>query len=70
MADINIAVIRDSVQRSVYKDLICLLNNNRYLSKKELLKKGELNFMQDKWAGIWWKKGEDKNSVKYRECRL
>jgi len=58
----------DSVLRSVYKDLVCLLQENRYLTDQELRKKGELSFIGDElvYGGV---KGEQKNSTSYRECR-
>ena len=51
-----------------FKDLVGLLQYNGYLSKKELINKGELIFLGDKlvYGGV---KGSQTNSVKYRECR-
>ncbi|XP_065649492.1 uncharacterized protein LOC100211039 isoform X1 [Hydra vulgaris] len=64
----TLVVLGDSVERSVYKDLVCLLQENRYLSEQELRKKGEESFIGDElvYGGC---KGEQKNSVDYRECR-
>ena len=69
LADINLAVIGDSIQRSVYKDLVCLLQSNRYLSKNELRKRGEMNFLGDDLA-YGGKKEKQNDSVVYRECRI
>ncbi|XP_034020942.1 PC-esterase domain-containing protein 1A [Thalassophryne amazonica] len=42
-----VVVLGDSIQRSVYKDLVLLLQKEKYLSVKQLKRKGEMNFEQD-----------------------
>ncbi|XP_030578596.1 PC-esterase domain-containing protein 1A-like isoform X2 [Archocentrus centrarchus] len=42
-----IVVLGDSIQRSVYKDLVLLLQKEEYLSLKQLKTKGEKSFEQD-----------------------
>ncbi|XP_066924744.1 proteoglycan 4-like [Clytia hemisphaerica] len=68
LAGKTLVVIGDSVERSVYKDLVCLLQENRYLTDQELRKKGEESFIGDElvYGGV---KGEMKNSIDYRESR-
>ncbi|XP_060555071.1 PC-esterase domain-containing protein 1A-like [Ruditapes philippinarum] len=58
----------ESVQRGVYKDLVLLLQRNKYLTDKDLRAKGEFTFSGDKLieGGQY---GEMTNGVKYREVR-
>ncbi|KAG8006258.1 PC-esterase domain-containing protein 1A [Nibea albiflora] len=42
-----IVVLGDSIQRSVYKDLVLLLQKEKYLSSSQLKRKGEMSFEQD-----------------------
>ncbi|CAL8325403.1 unnamed protein product [Lota lota] len=42
-----VIVIGDSIQRSVYKDLVLLLQRDSYLSSSQLRSKGELTFESD-----------------------
>uniref|UniRef100_A0A3Q3LPC6 Uncharacterized protein n=1 Tax=Mastacembelus armatus TaxID=205130 RepID=A0A3Q3LPC6_9TELE len=42
-----VVVLGDSIQRSVYKDLVLLLQKDKYLSIKQLKSKGEMSFEQD-----------------------
>ncbi|KAJ8262372.1 hypothetical protein GJAV_G00165670 [Gymnothorax javanicus] len=42
-----VVVLGDSIQRSVYKDLVLLLQKDKYLSSRQLKTKGEMNFEQD-----------------------
>uniref|UniRef100_A0A3Q0S362 Family with sequence similarity 113 n=1 Tax=Amphilophus citrinellus TaxID=61819 RepID=A0A3Q0S362_AMPCI len=42
-----IVVLGDSIQRSVYKDLVLLLQKEKYLSLRQLKTKGEMSFEQD-----------------------
>ncbi|XP_028420537.1 PC-esterase domain-containing protein 1A [Perca flavescens] len=42
-----IVVMGDSIQRSVYKDLVVLLQKDKYLTAKQLRSKGEMSFEQD-----------------------
>uniref|UniRef100_A0A8C6KCS9 Family with sequence similarity 113 n=1 Tax=Nothobranchius furzeri TaxID=105023 RepID=A0A8C6KCS9_NOTFU len=43
-----VVVVGDSIQRSVYKDLVLLLQMDRYLSASQLRSKGEMSFEQDR----------------------
>uniref|UniRef100_A0A3Q1EAH3 Family with sequence similarity 113 n=1 Tax=Acanthochromis polyacanthus TaxID=80966 RepID=A0A3Q1EAH3_9TELE len=42
-----ILVLGDSIQRSVYKDLVLLLQKDRFISAKQLKTKGEMSFEND-----------------------
>ncbi|XP_038586422.1 PC-esterase domain-containing protein 1A-like [Micropterus salmoides] len=42
-----IVVLGDSIQRSVYKDLVQLLQKEKYLTSRQLKSKGEMSFEQD-----------------------
>ncbi|XP_032399837.1 PC-esterase domain-containing protein 1A isoform X1 [Etheostoma spectabile] len=42
-----IVVMGDSIHRSVYKDLVMLLQKDKYLTSKQLKSKGEMSFEQD-----------------------
>ncbi|KAJ8356725.1 hypothetical protein SKAU_G00195190 [Synaphobranchus kaupii] len=42
-----VVVLGDSIQRSVYKDLVLLLQKDKYLTVAQLKTKGEMNFEQD-----------------------
>ncbi|XP_056299281.1 PC-esterase domain-containing protein 1A-like [Pseudoliparis swirei] len=42
-----VVVLGDSIQRSVYKDLVLLLQKEKFLSKRQLKRKGEACFEQD-----------------------
>ncbi|XP_041821625.1 PC-esterase domain-containing protein 1A [Chelmon rostratus] len=42
-----VVVLGDSIQRSVYKDLVLLLQKEKYLTSKQLKSKGEMSFEQD-----------------------
>nr|XP_020443614.1 PC-esterase domain-containing protein 1A-like isoform X2 [Monopterus albus] len=42
-----VLVLGDSIQRSVYKDLVLLLQSEKYLTWNQLKSKGEMNFEQD-----------------------
>ncbi|XP_045191184.2 PC-esterase domain-containing protein 1A-like [Mercenaria mercenaria] len=63
-----IVIIGDSIQRGVYKDLVMLLQKNRYLADRDLRAKGEFTFSGDKLieGGQY---GEMTNGVRYREVR-
>ncbi|TMS02426.1 PC-esterase domain-containing protein 1A [Larimichthys crocea] len=63
-----IVVLGDSIQRGVYKDLVLLLQKEKYLSSAQLKTKGEMSFEQDclvEGGSL------DKmhNGVEYREVR-
>ncbi|XP_065071403.1 uncharacterized protein LOC135696061 [Rhopilema esculentum] len=64
----TVVYIGDSVQRSMYKDLVLLFQDKRYLTDQELRAKGELCFLGDELME-GGKKGEMSNSTKYREVR-
>ncbi|KAK7909374.1 hypothetical protein WMY93_014058 [Mugilogobius chulae] len=42
-----VVVMGDSIQRSVYKDLVLLLQTDKYLTVNQLRSKGEMSFEQD-----------------------
>ncbi|XP_070786339.1 PC-esterase domain-containing protein 1A [Enoplosus armatus] len=42
-----IVVLGDSIQRSVYKDIVLLLQKEKYLNLRQLKSKGEMSFEQD-----------------------
>ncbi|XP_022080751.1 PC-esterase domain-containing protein 1A-like [Acanthaster planci] len=63
-----VVIIGDSIQRSIYKDLVSLLQTNTYLSENSLKKKGELSFMDDVLIE-GGKKEEMSNGINYREVR-
>ena len=71
----TVIVMGDSIQRSVYKDLVCLLNqeDSRYLFDVELRAKGEHVFLGDKLlrGGKFLINSEGKmpNGTNYREVR-
>ncbi|XP_071828620.1 PC-esterase domain-containing protein 1B-like [Apostichopus japonicus] len=63
-----VVIIGDSVHRGIYKDLVCLLQGNEFLSRKDLKAKGEETFMNDRLieGGM---KGVMTNGINYREVR-
>ncbi|XP_026208967.1 PC-esterase domain-containing protein 1A-like isoform X2 [Anabas testudineus] len=63
-----IVVLGDSIQRSVYKDLVLLLQKEKYLTLSQLKSKGEMSFEQDCLVegGCL---GEMHNGTEYREVR-
>ncbi|XP_038071046.1 PC-esterase domain-containing protein 1A-like [Patiria miniata] len=63
-----VVIIGDSIQRSIYKDLVSLLQTNTYLSENHLKRKGELSFMDDVLIE-GGKKEEMNNGINYREVR-
>ncbi|XP_068612256.1 PC-esterase domain-containing protein 1A [Brachionichthys hirsutus] len=63
-----VVVLGGSVQRSVYKDLVLLLQKEKYLSLKQLRSKGELSFEQDCLVAGGCL-GEMHNGTDYREVR-
>ncbi|XP_022800771.1 uncharacterized protein LOC111338536 [Stylophora pistillata] len=67
----KVIVIGDSIQRSVYKDLVCLWTqkDSRYLMQRELRAKGELAFLGDKLLSGGKLEGKMVNGVSYREVR-
>ena len=42
-----VVIFGDSIQRGVYRDLVCILQQNVYLTPKNLKGKGERSFMGD-----------------------
>ncbi|XP_024143295.1 PC-esterase domain-containing protein 1A [Oryzias melastigma] len=42
-----VVVLGDSIQRGVYKDLVLMLQTDRYLTQRQLKSKGEMSFEQD-----------------------
>nr|XP_004668568.1 PC-esterase domain-containing protein 1B [Jaculus jaculus]XP_045009160.1 PC-esterase domain-containing protein 1B [Jaculus jaculus]XP_045009161.1 PC-esterase domain-containing protein 1B [Jaculus jaculus]XP_045009162.1 PC-esterase domain-containing protein 1B [Jaculus jaculus] len=63
-----VVVLGDSVQRSVYKDLVLLLQKDRLLTNKQLKTKGELSFEKDQLVA-GGQLGIMHNGTKYREER-
>ncbi|XP_077157365.1 PC-esterase domain-containing protein 1A-like [Paroedura picta] len=63
-----VAVLGDSIQRSVYKDLIWILQHDSLLSSSQMKSKGELCFENDQLieGGVL---GELHNGTHYREVR-
>ncbi|KAL3863864.1 hypothetical protein ACJMK2_005591 [Sinanodonta woodiana] len=63
-----VVIIGSSTQRSVYKDVVLLLQTNKYLTDEQLRKKGELNFEGDELIE-GGRKGVMSNGISYREVR-
>ncbi|XP_045685215.1 PC-esterase domain-containing protein 1B isoform X1 [Phyllostomus hastatus] len=63
-----VVILGDSVQRSVYKDLVLLLQKDDLLTYKQLKVKGELSFEQDKLVN-GGQKAAMHNGTNYREVR-
>ncbi|KAF4089184.1 hypothetical protein AMELA_G00063900 [Ameiurus melas] len=63
-----VVVLGDSIQRSVYKDLVLLLQRDSYLSLSQLKRKGELSFEQDCLIE-GGRLGHMNNGTEYREVR-
>ncbi|XP_060073002.1 PC-esterase domain-containing protein 1A-like [Ylistrum balloti] len=63
-----VVMIGSSVQRSIYKDLVLLLQKNSYLNDRQLRAKGEMNFAADQLL-LGGKKGGMNNGIHYREVR-
>ncbi|XP_073472069.1 PC-esterase domain-containing protein 1A-like [Aquarana catesbeiana] len=61
-----VAVLGDSIQRSVYKDLVSLLQNDSFLTQAQLRNKGEMTFDTLVEGGSLC---EMHNGVTYREVR-
>ncbi|XP_033098871.1 PC-esterase domain-containing protein 1A-like [Anneissia japonica] len=60
-----VVIIGDSNQRGVYKDLILLLQSNRYLTDQELKSKGENSCLND----VQLEQSTMSNGTDYREVR-
>ncbi|XP_074517991.1 PC-esterase domain-containing protein 1A [Halichoeres trimaculatus] len=63
-----VVVLGDSVQRSIYKDLVLLLQRDQYLSMSQLKTKGEYSFEQDSLVE-GGRLGHMNNGTEYREVR-
>ncbi|KAF7706348.1 PC-esterase domain-containing protein 1A [Silurus meridionalis] len=63
-----VVVLGDSIQRSVYKDLVLLLQRDSYLSLSQLKSKGELSFEKDSLVE-GGKLGHMSNGTEYQEVR-
>ncbi|XP_044197399.1 PC-esterase domain-containing protein 1A-like [Thunnus albacares] len=63
-----IVVLGDSIQRSVYKDLVLLLQKEKYLTLKQLKTKGEMSFEQDCLVE-GGRLNQMHNGTEYREVR-
>ncbi|XP_066277813.1 PC-esterase domain-containing protein 1A-like [Branchiostoma lanceolatum] len=63
-----VVIIGDSIQRGIYKDMVVLLQGNRYLQEGQLKAKGELHFEGDVLVE-GGRLGEMTNKLNYREVR-
>ncbi|XP_064200289.1 PC-esterase domain-containing protein 1A isoform X1 [Anguilla rostrata] len=63
-----VVVLGDSIQRAVYKDLVLLLQKDKYLTTAQLKTKGEMNFEQDCLVE-GGQLGPMNNGTGYREVR-
>ncbi|XP_016409676.1 PC-esterase domain-containing protein 1A isoform X3 [Sinocyclocheilus rhinocerous] len=63
-----VVVLGDSIQRSVYKDLVLMLRRDAYLSVSQLKSKGEFSFEQD-FLVEGGRLGEMNNGTAYKEVR-
>ncbi|XP_061292729.1 PC-esterase domain-containing protein 1A isoform X5 [Bos javanicus] len=63
-----VVILGDSIQRSVYKDLVLLLQKDSLLTAAQLKAKGELSFEQDQLVA-GGQLGELHNGTQYREVR-
>ncbi|XP_048039903.1 PC-esterase domain-containing protein 1A-like isoform X2 [Megalobrama amblycephala] len=63
-----VVVLGDSIQRSVYKDLVLILQRDSYLSLSQLKNKGEVSFEQDCLVE-GGRLGRMNNGTAYREVR-
>ncbi|XP_055794421.1 PC-esterase domain-containing protein 1A isoform X2 [Salvelinus fontinalis] len=63
-----VVVLGDSIQRSVYKDIVLLLQKDKYLSLGQLKTKGEMSFEQDILVE-GGRLGQMTNGTEYREVR-
>ncbi|KAM5287996.1 PC-esterase domain-containing protein 1B [Ctenodactylus gundi] len=63
-----VVILGDSVQRTVYKDLVLLLQKDCLLTLKQLKTKGEMSFEQDTLM-TGGRKSEMHNGTHYREVR-
>uniref|UniRef100_H3AR84 Family with sequence similarity 113 n=1 Tax=Latimeria chalumnae TaxID=7897 RepID=H3AR84_LATCH len=60
-----VVILGDSIQRSVYKDLVVLLQKNALVTQDQLKSKGETSFEHD----FLVESGEQTNGTGYREVR-
>ncbi|KAM9330284.1 PC-esterase domain-containing protein 1A-like [Gastrophryne carolinensis] len=63
-----VVILGDSIQRSVYKDLVVLLRGDKYLTEAQLKKRGEMTFENDTLIE-GGSLQEMHNGVTYREVR-
>ncbi|XP_013412949.1 PC-esterase domain-containing protein 1A [Lingula anatina] len=63
-----VVIIGDSVQRAIYKDLVLLLQDPRYLQEWQLRKKGEFSHVDDKLIE-GGQKAVMNNKTNYKEVR-
>nr|DBA13706.1 TPA: hypothetical protein GDO54_017050 [Pyxicephalus adspersus] len=61
-----VAILADSIQRSVNKDLVKILQNDEFRTEKQLKGKGEMSFANDTLGGSL---GEMHNGIIYCEVR-
>ena len=62
----SICIIGDSVQRTIYKDFVTLLQDNRFASVMGLKAKGEESYMDDVLVEGGLKNGPLHNGTDYR----
>ncbi|KAL5021719.1 hypothetical protein ScPMuIL_000874 [Solemya velum] len=63
-----VVIIGDSIQRTIYKDFVVLLQGNKYLTNTQVRAKGEIYFSGDELVE-GGKKGRMNNGINYREVR-
>lgn len=63
-----VVIIGDSIQRAVYKDIVLMLQRDRYLVESELRSKGEFSFMGDELIE-GGQKNKMTNGISYKEVR-
>ncbi|XP_077026782.1 PC-esterase domain-containing protein 1B [Tamandua tetradactyla] len=63
-----VVILGDSIQRTVYKDLVLLLQKDCLLTLRQLKAKGELSFEKDELVE-GGRKGHMHNGIQYREVR-
>ncbi|CAL1539748.1 unnamed protein product, partial [Lymnaea stagnalis] len=68
ICDKFVVIIGDSIQRAIYKDMVLLLQTERYMTDRELRSKGEISTNGDELVEGGCR-GEMSNGVSYREVR-
>nr|DBA13700.1 TPA: hypothetical protein GDO54_017044 [Pyxicephalus adspersus] len=60
-----VAILGDSIQRSVNKDLVKILQNDEFQTEKQLKRKGKMSFANDTLGDL----SEMHNGIIYRQVR-